>query len=329
MGVTLAFDEAKVLKHTKQFSILEVQPSTKMTKKKTVKELTEDVKSFEERLAVFENYKAVFDKLSDVNLKELETKVKIINNASNDSKFEMLERKLEENSVCMKTLQNKLEETVANVDNNLQSKIDDKVDNGRKIAYDCKKCDETFTEKSKLKSHIKTKHPKVIRCHVCDMIFEKTYQLELHLKSHDVEDFKCKVCEKVFRLRWRLEKHEAAHTLNNVKFCHYFNNGKKCPYEDIGCMFNHKVSDNCRYNQFCRNRLCQFRHDNEQNKHSEDENDLDKESNNDSDCEAESESEAIECDLCGSLFEKEYELTEHQETGNCGYLCEPCGVSFL
>ena len=117
--------------------------------------------------------------------------------------------------------------------------------------------------------------------------------------------------------------------LDNVKFCHYFNNGKKCPYEDIGCMFNHKVSDTCRYNQFYRNRLCQFRHDNEQNKHSEDENDLDKESNNDSDCEAESESEAIECDLCGSLFEKEYELTEHQETGNCGYLCEPCGVSFL
>ena len=55
------------------------------------------------------------------------------------------------------------------------------------------------------------------------------FQLELHLKSNDVEDFKCKVCDKVFSLRWRLEQRESAHAFNNVKLCHYFNNGKYVP----------------------------------------------------------------------------------------------------
>ena len=47
------------------------------------------------------------------------------------------------------------------------------------------------------------------------------------------------------------------------------------------------------------------------------------------DSETEAEDEAIECDTCGSIFEKEKELADHEETGNCGYLCEPCGVAFL
>ena len=109
--------------HTKQFSRLEVQPSTKMTKRKTVKELSENFKSLEKRLAVFEKYKDVFEKLRDVDLEELETKVKILNDASNVSKLDMIEKKLDENSVCMKTLQDKFEENVANVLNPISDGI--------------------------------------------------------------------------------------------------------------------------------------------------------------------------------------------------------------
>ena len=115
-----------------------------------------------------------------------------------------------------------------------------------------------------MKLHIRRMHPKVVRCLVCDISFEKTHELELHLKTHDnVEEFKCKVCDKIFSLRWRLEKHESAHDLKNVKFCHYFNDEKLCPYEEVGCMFQHRESERCRYNHYCKNKLCQFQHENE------------------------------------------------------------------
>ena len=41
----------------------------------------------------------------------------------------------------MKTLKNKLDESVANINNNLQRK-NDNVFKGRIIAYDCRKCDD-------------------------------------------------------------------------------------------------------------------------------------------------------------------------------------------
>ena len=44
------------------------------------------------------------------------------------------------------------------------------------------------------------------------------------------------------------------------KFCHYFNNGKVCPYDDIGCKFKHKDSDKCKYDKYCNFKLCQYKH---------------------------------------------------------------------
>ena len=61
-------------------------------------------------------------------------------------------------------------------------------------------------------------------------------------------------------MKWRLDKHEKAHTLENIKFCHYFNNEKNCPYEEVGCMFKHEQSQVCRYKDNCSNKLCQFHH---------------------------------------------------------------------
>ena len=59
------------------------------------------------------------------------------------------------------------------------------------------------------------------------------------------------------------------HENKNMKKCHYYNNLKACPYEDIGCKFEHKVSEQCYFQKQCRNKLCQFRHElteNEKNK---------------------------------------------------------------
>ena len=46
----------------------------------------------------------------------------------------------------------------------------------------------------------------------------------------------------------------------NVKKCHYFNNSKICPIEDIGCKFAHEDSEKCYFFDRCRNQLCQFKH---------------------------------------------------------------------
>ena len=45
-----------------------------------------------------------------------------------------------------------------------------------------------------------------------------------------------------------------------MKHCHYFNNDKVCPYEEIGCMFRHEKSEPCKYKEFCKNKLCPFQH---------------------------------------------------------------------
>ena len=51
------------------------------------------------------------------------------------------------------------------------------------------------------------------------------------------------------------------HSMENVKYCHYFNNSKHCPFEEVGCMFKHEISKNCRFQKHCKNKLCQFQHD--------------------------------------------------------------------
>ena len=290
-----------------------------MTKKKTVKELNEDVKVLEDRVKQLEQIGKVFDMLNNVDVKELDDKIKMINEARNDSKIINIEKKI-----------NQLEDLMSKK----QENSDMNVINHKE--YSCKNCDYKVQDKSELKQHIKTKHPKEIKCKVCDETFDKTYKLELHLKNHEVECFKCKVCDKSFHLKWRLEKHESAHNLLNVKFCHYFNNGKQCPYEEVGCMFKHEHAERCRYNYSCKNKLCQFQHsnqetekdDNDTSNTSKVDNNIDQESINGSNFDSDSEMEDFECDVCGTTFKDENELTEHQATGNCGYLCEPCGVAF-
>ena len=64
-------------------------------------------------------------------------------------------------------------------------------------------------------------------------------------------------------LKWRLNKHQDMHSNSITKKCHYFNNDKPCPYEKIGCMFNHVVSEKCIFGKKCLNNLCSYQHKNE------------------------------------------------------------------
>ena len=71
----------------------------------------------------------------------------------------------------------------------------------------------------------------------------------MHVKANhmSIETFSC---DKKFVLKWRLTKHQE-------------NNRKPCPYEEIGCMFDHSLSEMCVFGKQCLNKLCPFRHDQE------------------------------------------------------------------
>ena len=111
-----------------------------------------------------------------------------------------------------------------------------------------------------MSDHIRKEHPKVHNCDNCDEKFDDSWKLELHMKTHkSITPLKCNICEKLFYVNWRLKKHIASHSESN-KCCHYFNNGKLCPFEDVGCKYKHEDSQKCKFNNNCRFKLCQFKH---------------------------------------------------------------------
>ena len=163
----------------------------------------------------------------------------------------------------------KLEETIGNMNKN------DKPDLGNKDAvsrnkleqiFKCKKCDKSSESARSLKKHVVETHSKEIKCKVCDKKFTKNCDLEVHLNSEHQEAkiYGCDKCEMTFVLKWRLDKHKNIHSSENLKFCHYFNNEKVCPYQKFGCMFKHDHAEQCKFKEKCANKLCQFKHKTDQ-----------------------------------------------------------------
>ena len=140
--------------------------------------------------------------------------------------------------------------------------------------------------------------------------------------------YECNKCDKKFILNWRLKKHQDIHSnRENLKFCHYFNNGKECPYADIGCMFRHEHSDQCKFKKNCRNKLCQFKHDTVNSEHLENKT-KSNENENVNDNQAEILNPTTWCEVCEYDYPLE-DLEEHevdihntsfnQECGHCSY----------
>ena len=115
-----------------------------------------------------------------------------------------------------------------------------------------------------MKRHDESKHSLTqIECKSCEKVFYRNCELEIHLENdHKVDMFECERCDKKFALKWRLTKHQKMHDSQKIKKCHYFNNQKSCPYEQIGCMFQHLPAGDCRNGELCKIKLCSFNHEN-------------------------------------------------------------------
>ena len=128
-----------------------------------------------------------------------------------------------------------------------------------RIGFEYENCDEKFTSRKTLEEHLDDYHTKKRKltgkmCHECKKTFELYVDLEIHMKTHQ-KTFKCELCDKTFHLKWRLTKHSLGHE-TQIRFCHYFNNGVECPFEEYGCMFSHSVSPQCWFKESCLNKLC-------------------------------------------------------------------------
>ena len=153
------------------------------------------------------------------------------------------------------------------------------------------------------------------------------------------------MCGKRFQLEWRFKKHQASHDLKTLKKCHYFNNAKACPFEEIGCMFLHLLSPECIFNRMCRKKMCPYQHNNQDeidnhestntgtvNMTNSRDNQIDNagEANEEEiHVDSDSESDDLECDMCGKIFANENDLAEHESSDdNCGYGCDDCGAYY-
>ena len=101
-----------------------------------------------------------------------------------------------------------------------------------------------------------------VKCDHCNDNFVNNNSLEIHLNNLSFnKKFKCNECEMVFHTKWRLNKHQKIHQSSTKKRnCHYFNSGQVCPYEDLGCKFFHKYSEECKHGSKCAFHMCQFKH---------------------------------------------------------------------
>ena len=212
-------------------------------KKKTVKELAGEMEVFDTR---FKEMEKLFDKIKAIETVDKDN-IALKIDKSNDTLD--LENKVRE-------LEKRLEVAESKISFYENSETTKRKENLVK----CHLCESTFNDKGSLKKHHIAKHPKNLKCEHCEETFQLNWRLESHMKIHkQAKTFECDKCEKVFVLKWRLEKHQKIHDQTKTKHCHYFNNEKVCPYDDIGCMFRHETSSWCRFEK-CSNKLCQFRH---------------------------------------------------------------------
>ena len=209
--------------------------NSQIQKKKNVKELNAYTESLETRLTCIEELL----KSSGIDLKQLEKRVD--EDSENRKKIDQLEKRI-----------NIIDKKVKHLGSSQPKK---ELSNGNSLLK-CKHCENAFADGTKLKDHIRVSHGKLIKCRFCSETFDQTWKLETHICIHLEKKYKCEICDQKFHLKWRLIKHEERHKNVDSKFCHYFNNSKICPFQELGCMFRHESSPHCKYMSYCNKKRC-------------------------------------------------------------------------
>ena len=225
-------------------------------KKKTIKELNVEVEELRKIVKELQNVIKGIKTIENVDVKLLAKKMENI-----DSKEKIMNKveKLENKSV--ETI--KMVESVSKELKEVKESITESVDKEKESQmFPCKECENVFQQKRELRQHMKKKHVKSKKCSECEQVFNENWLLEKHMKTHDeIETFNCVLCDKTFFLEWRLSKHMMGHKIPKVVRCHYFNNGKCCPFEELGCKFDHSISKLCKDLDSCARNMCQYRHE--------------------------------------------------------------------
>ena len=225
-----------------------------------------------------------------ISLKSLKAEINDLREQLQDTKLyvEDLEKKL-----AIATNVNK------SVKGNNKSQID---------TFECDNCEFLCQSRKELFKHKTKEHSQKLKCRSCGKKFEKMSDLETHINSsHQSTEkrFECELCDKKFVLKWRLNKHQRIHTKQNNRKCHYFNNDKPCPFEELGCMFEHSFSKQCKFGDKCDKKLCSFQH-------------------NDNIAYVESDligyqKEVFQCEECDLQFNTETELGKHEDEEHEGW----------
>ena len=241
-------------------------------------------------------------KNSKVTLKTLQAEVNLLREELRDTKKELIEVKEELDSAKTEIKYLKAHGFAENGEKSGKS-----VD-----LINCKACENSFSSKKNLKIHSLETHKQPIKCKSCEETFDKNCDFEVHIQINhrSQETFKCEECGKNFVLKWRMLKHQDIHNNQPLKKCHFFNNQKSCPYEDIGCKFEHSVSEICSFGNKCTNNLCSFQHD---------KNDVKDTRENESNEHLEKLKEAFEMLSDDEQYESERVLCDFLCAAHCGY----------
>ena len=158
----------------------------------------------------------------------------------------------------------------------LKSQIRSKTEDVTLVAKDkmkmsyikCSQCSAKFDSKKTLNVHIRKCHKQNYQCTLCEYECHQISNLDEHmaLKHPNGKIFSCNHCGIKFMSEARMKMHVKMHNqASKIKFCHYFNNLKPCPYERYGCKFKHSDSPLCMYGKMCKKKLCQNKHKEDRN----------------------------------------------------------------